>query len=170
MLISLFAVTDALSVLDRLGPSIDLDISVNGLRRLGRMLIDQPGINSFFYDNTVDPELRHLFQLSPSMELNAPSGFNFSLWPISSVRKKSSNERLDLWVPSKSELPEYLPIVRDLLEDSAGNTIEPGLNTATKKLFQNLVLTTVWQESCWRQYVLKNREIVTLHKVLAIAT
>ncbi|WP_198552602.1 lytic transglycosylase domain-containing protein [Psychromonas sp. MB-3u-54] len=163
MLISLLAATDALAVLDRLGPSIGLDISVNGLRRLGRMLIDQPGTNPLFYDNAVDPELRHLFRLSPFMKLNAPSGFNFSFWPISSAWATSSNERLALWVPTKSELPEYLPIVRDLLEDSAGDTIEPGLNAATKKLFQNLVLTTAWQESCWRQYVLKNREIVTLH-------
>ena len=31
-----------------------------------------------------------------------------------------------------------------------------------KKLFQNLVLATAWQESCWRQYVIKNKKVVTL--------
>jgi hypothetical protein len=110
MQISLLAATDALALLDRLGPSIGLDISVNALHRLGRMLIDQPGINPLLYDNAVDPELRHLFRLPPSMALNAPSGFNFSLWPISSAWAKSSNDRLYLWVPTKKELPKYLPV------------------------------------------------------------
>ncbi len=31
-----------------------------------------------------------------------------------------------------------------------------------KKIFQYLVLTTAWQESCWRQYHIKNNKIVTL--------
>jgi hypothetical protein len=163
MLISLLAATDALAILDRLGPSIGLDISANGLRRMGRMLIDQPGINPLFYDDAVDPELRHLFQLPPSLELNEPSGFNFNLWPIGSAWAQSSNDRLRLWVPTTSELPEYLPIIRDLLEDSADNiTMEARMDAATKEIFQDLVLATAWQESCWRQYVLKNNEIVTL--------
>ncbi|HEY5716274.1 MAG TPA: lytic transglycosylase domain-containing protein [Psychromonas sp.] len=163
MLITLLAATDALAILDHLGPSIGLDISANGLRRLGRMLIDQPGINPLLYEEAVDPELRHLFQLPPSVELNEPSGFNFSLWPISSAWAKSSNDRLKLWVPTKSELPEYLPIIRDLLEESADSTtMAPRLDASTKKIFQDLVLTTAWQESCWRQYVIKNSEIVTL--------
>jgi len=164
MLISLLAATDALATLDRLGPSIGLDISANGLRRMGRMLIDQPGINPLLYDDAVDPELRHLLQFPPSIELNEPSGFNFNLWPISSAWAKSSKDRLNSWVPSKSELPEYLLIVRDLLEDSANNTtMEAGLDVPTKKIFHDLVLATAWQESCWRQYVIKNKEIVTLN-------
>lgn len=164
MLISLLAATDALAILDRLGPSVGLDISANGLRRMGRMLIDQPGINPLFYDNAIDPELRRLFQFPPSIELNEPSGFNFNFWPISSAWAKSSNDRLKLWVPTKSELPEYLPIIRDLLEDSADSiTKEARLDAATKKIFTNLVLTTAWQESCWRQYVITNDEIVTLN-------
>jgi len=164
MLISLLAATDALAILDRMGPSIGLDISANGLRRMGRMLIDQPGINPLFYDNAIDPALRHLFQLPPSIELNQPSGFNFNLWPISSAWAESSNDRLNLWVPTKNELPEYLPIIRDLLEDSADSTTkEPRLDASANKIFQDLVLTTAWQESCWRQYVIKNSQIVTLH-------
>ncbi|MFT6925312.1 MAG: hypothetical protein ACJAZP_000892 [Psychromonas sp.] len=163
MLISLLAATDVLAALDKLGPSIGLDISANGLRRMGRMLIDQPGINPLFYDDAVDPELRLLFNLPPTAELNPPSGFNFSLWPISSAWAESSNDRLKLWVPTKDELPEYLPIIRDLLEDSADSTLKDhSLDASTKKIFQNLVLTTAWQESCWRQYVTENNKIVTI--------
>jgi hypothetical protein len=167
LLVSLLTATDALDILDRLGPSIGLDISANGMRRLGRMLIDQPGINPLHYDEAVDPELRQLFQLPVSPESKQSSGFEFDFWPIRSAWAKSSTDRLELWVPNKSELPEYLPIIRELLIDSASNTTANAaesnqLDDSFKKLFQDLVLTTAWQESCWRQYVIKNRKIVTL--------
>lgn len=163
LLVSLLTATDALEILDRLGPSIGLDISANGLRRMGRMLNDQPGINPLLYEETVDPELRQLFQLPASPESNQSSGFNFDFWPIRSAWAGSSNERLKLWVPTKSELPEYLPIIRGLLTDSANSTARTNkLDDSVKQLFQNLVLATAWQESCWRQYVIKNRKVVTL--------
>jgi len=168
LLVSLLAATDALEILDRLGPAIGLDISANGMRRLGRMLIDQPGINPLLYEETVDPELRQLFQLpvSPepvSDESKPSSGFKFDFWPIRSAWAGSADERLKLWVPGKSELPEYLPIIRDLLTDSANSTAETNqLDDSVRKLFQDLVLATAWQESCWRQYVIKNRKVVTL--------
>jgi hypothetical protein len=163
LLVSLLAATDALEVLDRLGPAIGLDISANGLRRMGRMLIDQPGINPLFYDEAVDPELRRLFQLPASSELKPSSGFRFDFSLIRSALAKSSNARLELWVPGKSELPEYLPIMRKLLTDSANSTAETKpLDASVKKIYQDLVLATAWQESCWRQYVIKNKKIVTL--------
>ncbi len=163
LLISLLTATDALETLDRMGPAIGLDISANGLRRMGRMLIDQPGMNPLRYDDAVDPELRHLFQLPAFPGSNEQSGFKFDFWPIRSAWAKSSNDRLKLWVPRKSELPEYLPMVRVLLNDSANSTIEKTqLDASVKKIFQYLVLTTAWQESCWRQYEIKNRKIVTL--------
>ncbi len=163
LLVSLLTATDALEILDRLGPSIGLDISTNGLRRMGRMLIDKPGINPLLYEEAVDPELRQLFQLPASPESNQSSGFNFDFWPIRSAWAGSSNERLELWVPRKSELPEYLPMIRELLTDSASSTAETDqLDDSLKKIFQYLVLTTAWQESCWRQYEIKNNKIVTL--------
>ena len=162
LLVSLLAATDALEILDRLGPSIGLDISANGLRRLGRMLIDQPGINPLQYDEAVDPELRQFFQLPATPESRQSSGFRFDFSPIRSAWAKSSNERLELWVPKKSELPEYLPIIRKLLADSASTAETNQLDASVKKIFQNLVLATAWQESCWRQYVVKNKKIVTL--------
>ncbi|NNJ98435.1 MAG: transglycosylase SLT domain-containing protein [Gammaproteobacteria bacterium] len=163
LLISLLTATDALETLDRLGPAIGLDISANGLRRMGRMLIDQPGVNPLHYDDAVDPELRGLFQLPAVPVANQPAGFKFDLWPIRSAWAKSTNDRLKLWVPKKNELPEYLPIIRDLLNDSASSTIEKTqLDASVKRIFENLVLTTAWQESCWRQYEVKNNKIVTL--------
>ena len=164
LLISLLTATDALAALDRLGPSFGLDISASGLRNMGRMLIDQPGIDPLFFEISVDPALRQLFQLSPSPELNEPSGFNFSLWPISSAWAASTKNPLELWVPTKNELPVYLPLIRDLLDDSSASTLlKPRLDASTKKIFKDLVLTTAWQESCWRQYMQKNNKVVAMH-------
>jgi hypothetical protein len=163
LLVSLLAATDALEILDRLGPSIGLDISANGLRRMGRLLIDQPGINPLQYEESVDPELRQLFQLPASHDLKQSSGFKFDFSLIRSAWAKSSNKRLELWVPTKSELPEYLPMIRELLTDSATSTIESSqLDASVKKVYQNLVLSTALQESCWRQYEIKKKKIVTL--------
>ncbi len=92
LLISLLTATDALEILDRLGPAIGLDISANGLRRMGRILIDQPGMNPLRYDDAVDPELRHLFQLPAFPVSNEQSGFKFDFWPIRSAWAKSSND------------------------------------------------------------------------------
>ena len=54
-------------------------------------------------------------------------------------------------------------MVRKLLNDSASSAAESGqLDASVKKVYQNLVLATAWQESCWRQYEIKNKKIVTL--------
>ena len=163
LLISLLSATDALASLDRLGPAVGMDISANGLRRLGRMLIDQPGVDPLRYDETVDPELRELFQLPALPASTGPSGFWRHVWPVRSAWAGSGSDRLKLWVPKKSELPEYLPIIRNLLGESADSAAgKTRLDPSVKNIFDNLVLTTAWQESCWRQYEIKNNKIVTL--------
>jgi len=163
VLISLLTANDALDTLDRLGPGIGLDISADGLRRMARMLIDQPGVNPLHYDEAVDPELRDLFQLPAFPDSSGLSVFRFDLWPIRSAWARTKDDRRELWVPRKSELPEYLPIIRDLLKQSAGGATENGpLDASVKTVFDDLVLATAWQESCWRQYEIKNQKIVTL--------
>lgn len=163
VLISLLTANDALDTLDQLGPGIGLDISADGLRRMARMLIDQPDVNPLHYDEAVDPELRDLFQLPALPDSSSLSGFKFDLWPIRSAWAKTKGDRRELWVPKKSELPEYLPVIRDLLKESASDAIENGQHDATvKTVFEDLVLATAWQESCWRQYEIKNQKIVTL--------
>jgi len=70
---------------------------------------------------------------------------------------------LDRWIPTREELLEYLPRVGDLLGSTA-------LRTQRKKvlagsyatLFRNIVLTTAWQESCWRQFTRKGGAVQPL--------
>jgi soluble lytic murein transglycosylase-like protein len=70
---------------------------------------------------------------------------------------------LDRWIPTREELLDYLPRVGDLLGTTALRTqrkkILPGEHA---KLFRNLVLTTAWQESCWRQFVRKGGAVQPL--------
>ncbi len=163
LLVSLLTATHVLEALDKLGPSIGLDISAEGLRRLGRLLIDQPGVDPLQYDEAVDPELRRLFQLPESPAPIEPSGFNFNLWPISNAWAATAAERLNRWAPEKSELPEYLPLLRELLIDSARKISNAeSLPAARTKLYRHLVLTTAWQESCWRQFVIEKGKVVPL--------
>jgi soluble lytic murein transglycosylase-like protein len=163
LLVSLLTATNVLEALDKLGPWIGLDISTDGLRRMGRLLIDRPGIDPLRYDEAVDPELRRLFKLPESPELSEPSGFNFNLWPIGNAWAASATDRLNRWVPEKSELPEYLPLIRELLIDSARKISEAeSLPAANARLHRHLVLTTAWQESCWRQFVIEKGKVVPL--------
>jgi soluble lytic murein transglycosylase-like protein len=63
---------------------------------------------------------------------------------------------LDRWIPTADELLDYLPRVGELLGATALRTQRKKVLAGTHaKLFRNLVLTTAWQESCWRQFTRK---------------
>jgi soluble lytic murein transglycosylase-like protein len=70
---------------------------------------------------------------------------------------------LDRWIPTREELLDYLPRVGELLGTTALRTQRKKVlagNYAT--LFRNLVLATAWQESCWRQFVRRGKEVSPL--------
>jgi hypothetical protein len=70
---------------------------------------------------------------------------------------------LDRWIPTREELVEYLPRVGDLLGATALRTQRKKVLAGSyAKLFRNLVLTTAWQESCWRQFVRKGNTVSPL--------
>ena len=62
--------------------------------------------------------------------------------------------RLNHWVPTRDDLDQYLPLVRDLLLQTAAQTLaKQALDGAVPRLYRWLVLATAWKESCWRQFV-----------------
>jgi soluble lytic murein transglycosylase-like protein len=70
---------------------------------------------------------------------------------------------LDKWIPTAKELADYLPRVGELLNATALRTQRKKvLPSKHAKLFRSLVLTTAWQESCWRQFVRKKNQIQPL--------
>ena len=163
LLVSLLTATNALAALDKLGPAVGLEISSDGLKRMGRMLIRQPGLDPLRYQDDVDPELRRLFSLPVSPQPTGSPRAGFDFWPIRSAWAQGSTERLHLWVPQKSELSSYLPEIRKLLLNVNQSSLRKNpLDSESAKVFRNLLLTTAWQESCWRQYVKKGNKVVPL--------
>ncbi|MBI5521658.1 MAG: hypothetical protein HY910_03430 [Desulfarculus sp.] len=69
-----FTAADALAALDRLGPTLGVDVSKNGLIRLIRLMeadsARQPGLE---YSPAVDPGLRRILGLGPAPEMAGPA-------------------------------------------------------------------------------------------------
>jgi hypothetical protein len=67
---------------------------------------------------------------------------------------------LDHWIPTRAELTDYLPRVGDLLDSTALRTQRKKVLAGSyAKMFRTLVLTTAWQESCWRQFIRRGKEV-----------
>ncbi len=159
-LMTLITASDALQTLDKLGPTFGLDISIDGLRRLARMLNDTQVSDPLKYDEALDPELFRLFQFNLISTEKKYS--NINLWPISSAFAANSRP-LNRWIPDRQGLNDYLLNIRKLLLKTVRQTaIKSDLTSAQQDVFKKLVMATAWQESCWRQYIVKKNKIVPL--------
>jgi hypothetical protein len=87
--------------------------------------------------------------------------FDFSL--VARAHAASRENRLNRWAPDRDELEEYLPIVARLLQEKTAKALEQrGLDPEIERLAHRLVLAAAWQESCWRQYTVKNKRLEPL--------
>lgn len=157
---------DALQAIDAVGPSLNLDISTDGLRRLARMIVPDEVQDPLMYDEEVDPELRRLFDFGPplqlpEMEAPQPSGFN---WFISRAWAQEAWDRstlfkLNKWIPTKANIQGYLRRVLWLLEDVVYKVLRDNpLDKTYRDIFHPLMLAAAWQETCWRQFIEKDGE------------
>ncbi|HUV78833.1 MAG TPA: SPOR domain-containing protein [Desulfobacterales bacterium] len=162
--LSFITAVDALNALDRLGPAAGLDISTDGLRRLARLLNDDPSIDPLKYSDETDPVLQQLFDFETSGEIiqqKKPQGFNFQL--IRPVYAANPGDRVNRWVPTAAELKSYLLEIRKLLLKEADARIRSSpIAQKYARIYRKLMLTAAWQESCWRQYIVQNRKVVPL--------
>lgn len=72
-------------------------------------------------------------------------------------------QKLNSWAPAKKDLNEYLPLVQSLLQSAGGQTLaEGGLPAEYQQLYNDLVLATAWQESCWRHFVRNGTKLTAL--------
>ena len=167
-ILALITAGDALQVLDRIGPTVGLEISKDGLRRLARLMGESPGADPLRYVTEEDPELRKLFGFDAVPEEKSPSEtlkLNFRLVRPAFAETSPQNPlaRLNAWVPTIPELSQYLPMVRKLLEQKAHSLLKKvNIRSEVASVYQKLVLTASWQESCWRQYVLEKGKLVPL--------
>lgn len=70
--LSFFAASDALAALDKLGPVFNIEISENGFIRLARMLSENK-TQTLQYSQLLDPDLRKLLGMEPSLEIIDPA-------------------------------------------------------------------------------------------------
>src|SRR5437879_2507502 len=165
---------DAAAALDAAAPSLGLEISSDGLRRLARVLDPTYLGDPLAYTEAPDPVLRELFHFhepAPSESTPAPPPADESSWlgPRAAWAAPPPDElgtlahRLDRWLPRADELPAYRDAVGRLLALVAGRTA--GANAVEARfehLYGVLVPAVAWQESCWRQFVERDGQVTYL--------
>jgi len=165
-LLTFIGAGDALRVLDELGPAMGVEVTSDGLRRLARLLVPDVAGDPLARDEGVDPELRRVLgfgpPLPPPRATNDTSRVDRWLnWFIPSAvaagaLDQAAVERLNNWVPRPGEMNTYLPMVRDVLTYVVAQQLQDSeLDPAYRGLFRSLVLAAGWQESCWRQFMVK---------------
>ncbi|HFE37333.1 MAG TPA: lytic transglycosylase domain-containing protein, partial [Gammaproteobacteria bacterium] len=159
-LVSFVTANDALASIDQYGPELGLDISVDGLRRLARLLNNDPALEPLQLDNKMDPELRKFFGI-PAVDEKSQNEMNM-LWldyfvtPAFASGKlpRKLTSKLNNWVPKKREISQYLPMVKKVLTAVGQSQLRrKKLNRKFRRVYQNLVYAAAWQESCWKQFV-----------------
>ncbi|GAA3973810.1 lytic transglycosylase domain-containing protein [Allohahella marinimesophila] len=163
--LSFIAAGDALKALDELEGSTNIEVSLNGLRRLARMVAPTDQLDPLDYEEEVDPELRKSFNFGEPPPLpDAPIEINFLNWLFSpayaadvpAAFDPELTNRLNIWIPQHKDMPEYLPLAHKALNHAANATlVKKPLDQSYQPMFRHAMLATAWQESCWRQFVNK---------------
>jgi hypothetical protein len=161
---------DALRALDRLAPHVGLGLDQDTLRQMARLL--EPGVDdsALRYGTAVDPGLRELLGLEPEFDAvsgGEPSVLSLLFGIISDAQAAQIPpevlRRLDGWVPERGEVDQYLQTVERLLDGIARAERQRNeVPTEYEALFDTLLRATAWQESCWRQYVLRDGSVETI--------
>ncbi|MBI5556233.1 MAG: lytic transglycosylase domain-containing protein [Deltaproteobacteria bacterium] len=171
---------DALLALDAAAPSLGMQITSDGLRRLARTLQPEAAGDPLRFDWEVDPVLRELFKFAPEPEeLPEPEPepepesepesepevplskrlFDM-LFPVAYAAEPDLFKRLNRWVPGDEELQEYQALVEQLLKSIADEELQgANLDPRYAPVFQNMVPATAMIESCWQQFVRKDGQV-----------
>jgi hypothetical protein len=189
--LAFFTASDALTVLERLSPVVTIDISKEGLLRVARLLSQSGVAPSLDYDYSVDPQLRSLLGLgspldesgpafdanelvipgAPDLEEtqpeNEPSRWLRLLLPNAAAAAQApmSLKEIQKWIPPKEKenLPSYLDRVEAVLKKTLRDVLSrSSVNTKYRPMFHRLMRATAWQESCWRQFVIKDHKVTFL--------
>ncbi len=172
-----FSAGDTLSALDSLGPLLGLDISREGLLRLARLL--QDGNDPYLeYNPGVLPDLRRILGIEDvEIEDVAPEDSTFfpgpsffsrlkTVIPVSSYAwaensGKNKLEEIKKWVFVRDEIGSFLDRTSDLVRTRAEQSLkQSGIPRNYHALFKNAALATAWQESCFRQFIIRDDKIV----------
>jgi len=175
--LSFFTASDALVALDKLGPSLGIDISRDGLVRLAQLLSENQAEPLLDYTYGVDPRLRNILGFGVPLDESGPAfdrqeidlpedkenvaqgtypvWFNFFV-PLAFAAEELPAPPGDVkqWIPSEKNIQQYVNRVKQVLEQATNDTlVQKPLEEKYQDFYRLLVLSTAWQESCWRQFV-----------------
>lgn len=211
-----FTAADALEALDKLGPTLGVDVSRNGLIRLARLLEGQDGYGpNLEYNQAVDTTLRRTLGLGPALQVAGPAYGAQELpwsppppsqdptagqpdsdqdpaplpqdppelmappadrgpvswllrwlsppaWAADSGQPPNAQE-IKPWVLAGSNRELYRERFREAIRVGVRKTLEARpLDSRYHDMFHDLVTSTAWQESCWRQFITTGSKVTYL--------
>jgi hypothetical protein len=124
------------------------------------------------YDTALDPRLREVFGFGaplagPLAASSAPAAFD---WLVAAAHATDAEADGDItalakglngWVPTAADVNAYLPLMRSLLLQTAAKAlVAKPLEPRFHALYEDLVLATAWQESCWRQFIRNRKGVI----------
>ncbi len=177
--LSFITAGDALMILDELGPSFGVEISRDGLIRLARILGGESV--ELDYAPGTNEALQRLFDIGPEAESSvppepadpdaAPDTSFFKIFraiegfvlPAVHAAPLPSFSEIKNWQPPAQQSEEYLKRVRKLLDTAVTSLVvrkqrSKGLN----KIYRDMIPAIAWQESCFRQFVVKDQKLTYL--------
>ena len=178
--LAFFTAADSLAVFDRMGPTLGIEISQQGLLRLAEMLVGKG--TTLPYGPQLDERLRELLQLPPtepevdpfdnSEDINIPAKeperdplsrmFDFFFKSAYGAELPTYTEILR-WKTPEDNLDEYMERVKVVLADSSDVVLSRGaIPKQFHKMFKKLIPAMAWQESCFRQFVVKDNKLTYL--------
>lgn len=174
--LSFTTAADALAALDNLGPSLGIEISRNGLLRLIKILHADSEILD--YSPVVNTTLQELFdskppppapittpEVQPHLMLKSPFNLEYlySFFWSSAYAATPSFMEIKKWQTPKNGIDEYLLRVRSMLDTaSIALLAREGVAEDIHNLYRTLITAIAWQESCFRQFVVRKNKLTYL--------
>ncbi len=176
---SFITAMDSAASLSGIGQSLGFfRITPDALRGAAKLLGTE-GADPLAYTVNVDSSLRALFGFSDSLPVPQPSPL-LEQGRLQELQEKASAAlrslgirnafaaepdlgRLNQWVPETQEVPDYLVEVQGLLTEVSDRVLAKSkMAQEYRQLYRQIVFTTGWQESCWRQFIRKGEKIAPL--------
>ncbi|SMP49386.1 Transglycosylase SLT domain-containing protein [Desulfonatronum zhilinae] len=182
--LAFFSASDALLALDKLGPTLGLEISRDGLIRLARLLDNQDTLLD--YGPELLPELRRILGLGNRLsngpdnedadrestlpDSPSPRSLKFlqdhlAAFFIGTAQAESPPAELEAdlthWIFQGRDLKAYMDRVTGVLRDRTDEVLDKAEKPADHHdFFHDLALATAWQESCFRQFTTSGKDIL----------
>ena len=182
-----FTAADALSALDKISPTMGIEISRNGLIRLARLLAEDKSL-TLDYHIGVNSKLRSVLGLGAPPIASGPvtnmeeleigeeeidliedndSSFKklIMFFMCKSAWAKADKSTITFkdiipWVFSKKKFETYVDRIKALLEEASDGALNDSkIEDRYHDLYRLIVLSTAWQESCFRQFRVRKRKV-----------